>query len=199
MDTRLLVKKSLNIMHSMGIVSAPLWDSHSSTFAGLLTIQDYLNVVQYYWQNPESLEQVETFKLDSLREIERAIGAPQIETVSITPERNLYEACRRIIASRARRIPIVETDDETGRNMVLSVITQYRILKFIALNVATTGTEKLRKPIRDIKGLGTFDGRDGKTLRTFTMQSAVIDVIHALVEANISAVPILDDDGTLKT
>jgi hypothetical protein len=49
------------------IVSAPLWDSHTSTFAGLLTTSDYINVIQYYWQNPDALGQIDQFRLSSLR------------------------------------------------------------------------------------------------------------------------------------
>lgn len=51
----------------LGIVSAPLWDSKSSTFAGLLTTSDYINVIQYYFQNPAALDQIDQFRLDSLR------------------------------------------------------------------------------------------------------------------------------------
>jgi hypothetical protein len=51
----------------VGIVSAPLWDSHTSTFAGLLTTSDYINVVQYYWQNPDAFNQIDQFRLSSLR------------------------------------------------------------------------------------------------------------------------------------
>lgn len=51
----------------IGIVSAPLWDSETSTFAGLLTTFDYINLIQYYWQNPESLNRIDQFKLNSLR------------------------------------------------------------------------------------------------------------------------------------
>jgi len=52
---------------SPGIVSAPLWDSKASAFAGLLTTSDYINVIQYYWQNPDALAQVDQFRLNSLR------------------------------------------------------------------------------------------------------------------------------------
>jgi len=186
-DTALLVKKSLNILFQNGIVSAPLWDSKTSTFAGLLTTNDYLNVIQYYWQNPDALARVDQFRLDSLREIERAIGAPQPETVSIHPERPLYEALIKMLKSRARRIPLVDIDDETQRQMVVSVITQYRILKFIAVNVVETG--KLRKPLKDLQ-VGTYTG-----LQTAYMDTPVMEVIHALVDKNISSVPILDKDG----
>jgi len=50
-----------------GIVSAPLWNSKTSAFAGLLTSTDFINVVQYYWQNPDKLSQIDGFRLDSLR------------------------------------------------------------------------------------------------------------------------------------
>lgn len=85
-DTGLLVKTSLNILIQngkqlyvqedrrevelcslVGIVSAPLWDSKTSTFAGLLTTSDYINLIQYYWQNPEAVSRIDQFKLNSLR------------------------------------------------------------------------------------------------------------------------------------
>ena len=60
-DTALLVKKSLNILIQNGIVSAPLWDSRTSAFAGLLTTADYINIIQYYWQNPDALAAIDQF------------------------------------------------------------------------------------------------------------------------------------------
>lgn len=50
-----------------GIVSAPLWNSKTSAFAGLLTSTDFINVIQYYWQFPDKLSQIDGFRLDSLR------------------------------------------------------------------------------------------------------------------------------------
>lgn len=173
-----------------GIVSAPLWDSKTSTFAGLLTTSDYINVIQYYWQNPDQLNQIDQFTLNSLRDIEKAIGAPQIETASIHPEKPLYEACRMMAASRARRIPLVDIDDETRRAMVVSVVTQYRILKFVAVNVKET--QKLKKPLKELRSMGTYEG-----LATASMETPVMDVIHMLVKKNISSVPILDRDGAV--
>jgi len=57
-----------------GIVSAPVWDSRTSTFAGLLTSTDYINVIQYYCQYPDQLDQVDQFRLSSLRGKWRAAG-----------------------------------------------------------------------------------------------------------------------------
>lgn len=109
--------------------------------------------------------------------------------MSIHPDRALYEACRKMLESRARRIPLVDVDDETDRALVVSVVTQYRILKFVAVNVKET--QKLKKPLKDLN-VGTYEG-----LVTANMNSPVMDVIHMLVKNNISSVPILDKDGRL--
>lgn len=93
-----------------------------------------------------------------------------------------------MLRTRARRIPLVDIDSETGRETVVSVITQYRILKFIAVN-NEQHTMLLKKPVREI-GLGTY----GK-LATCTMNDLVLDAIQLMVEFNISAVPIVDKDN----
>lgn len=113
-----------------------------------------------------------------------------IETISCHPDRPVYEACRKMLQSRARRIPVVDIDDETKRTMVVSVITQYRILKFIAVNVKET--QKLRKPLKEMN-VGTYTD-----IATCFMDTPVMDVIHLLVKRNISSVPIVDKQGRLR-
>ncbi|KAJ3482407.1 hypothetical protein NLG97_g7578 [Lecanicillium saksenae] len=188
LDTDLLIKKSLNILIQNSIVSAPLWDSQTSRFAGLLTSTDYINVIQYHIQYPDEISKLDQFRLRSLRDIEKAIGAIPIETLSVHPSRPLFEACRQMLKTRARRIPLVDVDDETGRETLISVITQYRILKFIAVNNADY-TVMLKKTVREIN-LGSYNN-----LVTSTMNATVLDVIRLMVDGNISCIPILDSDG----
>lgn len=187
LDVDLLIKKCIGVLVQNGIVSAPLWDSKRSKFVGLLTSNDFLNVIQYYCQFPDQLKEVDQFRLGSMRDIEKAINVRPIETVSVHPMRPLYEACRRMLSTRARRIPLVDVDDETGREWVVCVLTQYRILKFIAVN-NETHTSKLRKSVREI-GLGTFHH-----LATARMSNTVLDVVHLMVKYSISSVPIVDKE-----
>ena len=72
--------------------------------------------------------------------------------------------------------------------MVVSLVTQYRILKFVSINVKET--QMLRKPLRDLPGVGTYTD-----LATAYMETPVMEVIHSLVKRNISCVPIVDRDG----
>lgn len=91
-----------------------------------------------------------------------------------------------MLDSRARRIPLIDVDDDTKRAMIVNVMTQYRILKFVAMNAG--GTTALRKPIGELN-LGTYEN-----LQTTRMEAPVMDVIHQLVRYSISSVPILNSD-----
>jgi 5'-AMP-activated protein kinase regulatory gamma subunit len=124
-----------------------------------------------------------------LKDLEKALGVDPIETVSIDPLQPLYKACLGMIRSRARRIPLIDIDHETRRAQVVSVVTQYRILKFVAINV--TETQQMCMSLGEL-GLGTY-----QNLATVTMDTPVIDVIHLLVKHNIASVPILDENGKL--
>lgn len=190
LDTSLLVKKSLNILLQNNIVSAPLWNNKTSRFAGLLTSSDFINVIQYYFQYPEKFELVDHLTLDGLRDIEKAIGATPIETVYIHPFKSLYEACVKMLESKARRIPLIDEDEKTHREIVVSVLTQYRILKFVALNCKET--KMLLKPIRCISNLC-----QSKKISTCTMNTPVIEVIHLLAQNSVSSIPIVDEQRKL--
>ena len=120
-------------------------------------------------------------------DIEKALDVVPLETVSIHPLRPLYEACRRMLETRARRIPLVDVDDDTRRATLVNVVTQYRILKFVAVNVGET--QLLRTPLRRLR-VGSY-----RDLVTARMETPVIDVIHQLVRKSISSVPILNSDG----
>ena len=92
-----------------------------------------------------------------------------------------------MLESRARRIPLIDVDDDTKRPTIVNVITQYRILKFVAMNA--TDTQSLRKPLR-LLNVGTYEN-----VQTAKMDTPVIEVIHQLVRYSISSVPILNSDG----
>ena len=189
LDVGLTVKESLNILVQCGIVSAPLWDASTSTYAGLLTVNDYLNVVRYYNLHTDRLKDVDNLLLSDLKEVEHVLQVKSPETISTSPEAILYDALRKQLISRARRIPLVSYDSESQRTMVVSVITQYRILKFIAMNVPET--EKLRKPLGVLR-LGTYEN-----VFRCSMEATVLDVIDEMVTRNISSVPVCTTDGQL--
>jgi 5'-AMP-activated protein kinase, regulatory gamma subunit len=148
-------------------------------------------VIKYYYQNasyPEAIDQIASLRLSGLRDVERQIGASPPETLSIDPQKSLYDACQKMLTSRARRIPLIEADMLTGREAVISVMTQYRILKFVAVNLARW-TNMLQKKLSDLR-VGTFEG-----ISTASMESTIFEVISLMSDKGVASIPIVDSDG----
>jgi CBS domain-containing protein len=114
----------------------------------MLTVADFINLIQYYYTHSsveDAFREIESFELAHLRNVEKLVGAPAPQLVSMDPMATLYDACRMLAESRVHRVPLLDKEPETGTEMIVSVITQYRILKFIASNVSFAYRERERK------------------------------------------------------
>ncbi|KZP31285.1 CBS-domain-containing protein [Athelia psychrophila] len=203
LDTKLNVKKALQ-----WVVSAPLWNSEKSKFAGMLTVLDIIHLIQYYYHTASyeaAAADVEHFKLESLREIENKLGVAPPPLLRAHPSSTLFEAAKILIQTHARRLPFLDNDTETGHEVIISVLTQYRLLKFISINL-NKEIGQLHLPLRRIK-IGTYvqgppltgEPEEGHNpyapIATATLTTPVFDVVHMFSEMQISAVPIIDEEG----
>ena len=69
-------------------------------------------------------------------DIEKSLGVAPPPLLSEHPSASLYKAAKRLIQTHARRLPLVDHDTETGHEIIVSVLTTYRLLKFISINVS---------------------------------------------------------------
>ncbi|KAG2192259.1 hypothetical protein INT47_010038 [Mucor saturninus] len=184
-DTQLRVKKALSMLIQNGIVSAPLWSNETLEYAGMLTVSDFINLIQYYYySHSSSYHEIETIQISELKDKHHEIWVKQ-QKGAIHPMATLYDAAILMSETRAHRIPLVIENRE-----IISVITQYRLLKFVANNFKNT--ELLRIPLSELK-IGTY----GTQVATATMETPVIEIITMFARENISAVPVIDEDGTV--
>ncbi|BGP18706.1 hypothetical protein JCM10213_009184 [Rhodosporidiobolus nylandii] len=157
-DNKLGITKSLQALVTNGVVSAPLYDSTTHRFAGMFTLADVVHLIQYYYLTANEYDnvvaEVEAFQLESLRKIEQAIDVPPPPTVSVHPDQPLSDACAALVRTHARRLPLVDRDDQTGKETIISVLTQYRVLKFIAIN-CTHDCARLDQSIGSL-GIGSY-------------------------------------------
>jgi 5'-AMP-activated protein kinase regulatory gamma subunit len=68
--------------------------------------------------------------------VERLTYGQPPAVVVLHPIASLYEAASRMLQERLRRIPLVDQDPNTQQDLVVSVLTQYRVLRFLAVNVS---------------------------------------------------------------
>ncbi|KJA29182.1 hypothetical protein HYPSUDRAFT_128046 [Hypholoma sublateritium FD-334 SS-4] len=208
LDTKLNVKKALQCLLLNSVVSAPLWNSETSKFAGMLTVLDIIHLIQYYYRTAsydDAAADVETFKLESLRDIENELGVAQPPLLREHPDSTLYAASRLLMQTHARRLPLLDNDTETGHEVIVSVLTQYRLLKFISIN-CNQEIQQLHLGLRKLK-IGTYIAQNPDEvpesernnpyypIATATLGTPVFDVVHMFSERSISAVPIINEEG----
>jgi hypothetical protein len=64
-----------------GVVSAPLWNSDQSRFAGMFTVSDIIHLIQYYYKSSTyegAAADVENLRLESLRGIPFHVCHPRL-------------------------------------------------------------------------------------------------------------------------
>lgn len=195
LDNRLPVKKALGALLHNGVNYAPLWDSEAQQYCGLLTANDFISLVEYFYGKAsyqEALEELDQLQICQIRDLETTMGLyppgpPNHPQVS--PFATLHEAAQKILAANSHTLPVLDFDSSTGQPSVVTVLTQYRILKFVAVNFKARSS--LNRTLKEL-GIGTYG-----TLATARLSSPVIDLVHQFMARRVAALPIVDDQGTV--
>lgn len=186
-DTQLLVKKAFFALVYNGVRAAPLWDSQRQNFVGMLTITDFIKILQMYYTSPNvAMDELEEHRLETWRQVLKGSVMP---LVSIEPESSLFDAIRMLITNRIHRLPVI--DPETGN--VLYILTHKRILRFLFLYINELPKPAyLQSKLRDLR-IGTLSD-----IETATEETSIIDALRKFVNRRVSALPLIDENGRLK-
>ncbi|CAB3225098.1 unnamed protein product [Arctia plantaginis] len=186
-DTQLLVKKAFFALVYNGVRAAPLWDSQRQNFVGMLTITDFIKILQMYYTSPNvAMDELEEHKLETWRQVLQGSVMP---LVSIGPDSSLFEAIRMLITNRIHRLPVI--DPETGN--VLYILTHKRILRFLFLYINELPKPAyLQSKLRDLR-IGTLND-----IETATEETSIIEALRKFVNRRVSALPLIDENGRLK-
>lgn len=106
----------------------------------MLTVSDFINLIQYFYYNNNKTYEIETIQIAQLTDKYHSSIKLNQQRYSIHPMATLYDAALMMSETRAHRIPLVVENRE-----IISVITQYRLLKFIANNVSYLYVVRLGK------------------------------------------------------
>ncbi|CAB3367245.1 Hypothetical predicted protein [Cloeon dipterum] len=185
-DTQLLVKKAFFALVYNGVRAAPLWDSKQQLFVGMLTITDFIKILQRYYTSPSvHMDELEEHKLETWRGVLQEEVKP---LVSIGPDASLYDAIKTLIQKRIHRLPVI--DPANGN--VLYILTHKRILRFLFLYINDLPKPTyMHKPLSELR-IGTYDN-----IETARPHTPIIEALHKFVERRVSALPIVDDQGRL--
>ncbi|TRY79972.1 hypothetical protein TCAL_11736, partial [Tigriopus californicus] len=184
-DTQLLVKKAFFALVYNGVRAAPLWDSKKQKFVGMLTITDFIRILQMYYKSATvEMEELEEHELETWRS---ALHDAK-ELIWIDPDASLFEAIRTLIQNKIHRLPVI--DPLTGN--VLYILTHKRLLRFLFLYI-----HDLPKPSYFNQSIGDLDIGTYTGIEVAHNETAIIDALNKFVQKRISALPIVDTEGKL--
>ncbi|XP_026220147.1 5'-AMP-activated protein kinase subunit gamma-1 isoform X2 [Anabas testudineus] len=202
-DTTLQVKKAFFALVANGLRAAPLWDSKSQRFVGMLTITDFINILHCYYKSP-MVSVCHCFKHGSHQLFDTTrlhykvqmyeLESHKIETWRGDSFQNVYlQYSNRVLISispdaryKIHRLPII--DPESGN--VLHILTHKRILKFLHIFGKTVPKPAfIQRPIQEL-GIGTF-----RNIATVQQTASLFDALSIFVERRVSALPVLDEQG----
>ncbi|XP_007907784.2 5'-AMP-activated protein kinase subunit gamma-1 isoform X1 [Callorhinchus milii] len=184
-DTSLQVKKAFFALVSNGVRAAPLWDSKTQSFVGMLTITDFINILHRYYKSPlVQIYELEEHKIETWREVYLQDSFKPL--VSISPNASLYDAVTSLIKNKIHRLPVV--DPLTGNT--LYILTHKRILKFLKLFISEMPKPNFMSKSLEELNIGTY-----KNIAVVKKNTPIYVALGIFVEKRVSALPVVDESG----
>ncbi|KAJ3195087.1 5'-AMP-activated protein kinase subunit gamma-2 [Irineochytrium annulatum] len=209
LDKTLLVKKALAALAQHGVQSAPLWETSTQTFAGMLTVTDFINLLIFYNNAFEYAVAVEEFNKLSIQGLRGNFLAKSAKVMCedigakagfTTPIRYIHpmstisdglsfrvdlQSCKVLLENHIHRIALVDKVD--GNESIVSVISQFKILRHIATHY--TDIARSNETLEAL-GIGTISD----TVASAKPATPLIDLLNMFISKHVSAIPILDEN-----
>ncbi|KRZ11034.1 5'-AMP-activated protein kinase subunit gamma-1 [Trichinella zimbabwensis] len=201
-DTRLPVKKAFFALVYNSVRAAPLWDDSTQQFVGMLTITDFIRILQkYYKSGEENIKELEEHRTSlacdrSMPDLpmpkfmkkspkELGIGTwSNIHTVTkVTP---LIEVLRKLLELRVSALPVVDEDDR-----VIDIYSKFDVINLAAEkaynNLDITVQDSLKHRTAWFEGVHNCKVTD--SLSTY---------VDTLVRSEVHRLVAIDNDGRVQ-
>ncbi|PRQ42214.1 putative CBS domain, immunoglobulin E-set [Rosa chinensis] len=213
LDVNLPVKEAFHILHEQGVPVAPLWDFEKGQFVGVLSALDFILILRELGNHGPNLtgEELETHtiaawkegKLNLNRQLDGNGRCYPPHLISAGPYDSLKEVAVRILQNKVATVPILHTSSEDGSfPQLLHLASLSGILKCICRHFrhSSTSLPILQHPISEFR-IGTWvpniGESNGRLLAMLRPNSSLADALSLLVQAEVSSIPIVDDNDSL--
>ncbi|CAH8507520.1 unnamed protein product [Schistosoma turkestanicum] len=186
-DVTLNVKKAFFALVYNGVRVAILWDSTEQKHVGMLTITDFIRILHRYYRSPDQpITELEKHQIKTWRE--QLAEYQRRSLIFITPENTLFDAVCMLLKYKVHRLPVI--DSISGNP--LHILTHKRILKYLHIHLA-----ELPYPSFMSKKLSDVNIGSMKNVCKVNHDCPVHKALQYFIERNVSALPVIDQDGQL--
>ncbi|KAK1363924.1 sucrose nonfermenting 4-like protein [Heracleum sosnowskyi] len=211
LDVNMDVEEAFSVMYRKGLAVLPIWDAPSRRISGMLTASDFIFILLKIHQRRAVLTNVmhemrtistlKEGKLEFRREGASSSSLAYRSLVQAGPDESLLDLAHRIVQYRISAVPILDSAEDGSCPKLLHVACLGGILKHICRHLGDRleYLPLLQQPVGSLR-LGTWradGGSSGPFLLTLRPRELLGYALHLFIEAQISAVPIVDDEGAL--
>ncbi|KAK3266986.1 hypothetical protein CYMTET_24427 [Cymbomonas tetramitiformis] len=230
LDTALPVQQAFHALFEQGLPSAPLWESSSLDFVGIISASDFINILHRLRSKPVSDAELAQLTLARWRVEAAKECGDGWRLVSVRPEDSLHTVAQTLLQCGYKSVPVLTSNEyggsapKTSRErevpQLLHLATLSGVLGCMARHFrhAPTALPLLSQPLGAL-GAGTWNEddmpRDGddtgmcvegdekqtlkKGCRLYTLQpnTPLTVAMRLLLQAEVSALPIVDDNNIL--
>ncbi|XP_027122763.1 sucrose nonfermenting 4-like protein isoform X2 [Coffea arabica] len=213
LDVGAAVKQAFHLMYEEGVAVLPLWDEQNTKIVGMLTASDFISILLQLDRNRAILtdEEIEEHTISAWKDIKfrhhrevSGTSQPLCRTALIQagPDESLKDVALRILHNKISAVPILSSSEDGSCPNLLFIACLSGILKHICRHLRRhlEFLPLLQQPVGNLP-LGTWAREIGKSgdrlLLTLRASEPLSSALNLLIQARVSSVPIVDDNGIL--
>ncbi|KAJ1496455.1 hypothetical protein T484DRAFT_1923526 [Baffinella frigidus] len=197
LDANVPAAAAFSIMAANEQLAAPVWDSNTDRYLGMLTPMDMMEQILHCCREDCGMDCQTAMNSRDLNHLmtacPRPAGCPEA-TVDLRPDDDLMCVLRTFIRHDCRVLPVMDKEGTTQQLTPPLVGQVSRLLLFRFLYPPPPEYLRTLEGTLEDVGIGTH-GRD--KLVTAKIGDPVVDVMALMSRHSISGIPIIDDAGRL--
>lgn len=213
LDASLPVKEAFHVLYDQGISVAPLWDSNIGQFVGMLSASDFIIILRELGSNGAILseEELETHTIAAWKNekmlINQQVNGPLASLgrslISVGPDDSLRVVAEKILQHEIATVPVICPSAGDGSSpQLLHLASLPGILKSICryFRSASSLLPVLQQPICALRigiWIPEIGEAGGHSIAMLRPDAPLTSAFSLLLQARVSAIPIVDDNGSL--
>lgn len=217
LDASLPVRQAFHALYEQGIPAAPVWDGTKYAITGMISAGDFIHILRKLRSTSKQNHMLSEGDMDAHTILEWQHES-LVETrgprnlVYVKPEDTLQKVANLLVQTRVALVPLLsgEPDSQPEGQLLLHLATLSGILACLNrhFRASTASLPLLSQPL-DKLPVGTWAvPRQNSTdmpwklpeprqILALKLHTPLTDALQLLLEARVSALPVLDDQGSL--
>lgn len=165
--------------------AAPLWDSVTRQFVGLMSVTDFIDILRHYHRRGIAMDDLSARTIGEVMLDEEGRRLQHSVFHGTSADTQVLSSVQLLMQHNHRFLPIMPPNEAR----VLSVMSFYDVLNFLVSEF-----REQRKLFEDSVfdlGIGTY----GDACLSVPSTARLVDVLDILESADISAIPVVDEEG----